>query len=517
MANYLVDLDVNGVLTGAHSPSLAIVGGGVISDSGNLTLSSASTAVQVASGINLTAVGGASAFDFSAASGAFKSSTGAVTIGTGALTVSASTSSFSNALYAEGGIDRSGATTLSLGGTNATAVSIGRSGQTTTIAGPLSIASAQSLSAVGGASNFDFSASSGTFKTSTGAVTIGTGALTVSASTSTFNNALYANGGLDRSAAATLSIGTTNATAITLGKSGATIAMTGDVSGNLSFTKAANHTIFVQNSTATGGSGGTLNITGGQGGPSGGLSGQGSLIYVTAGQGGNAVTTHPAGVGGDLNFYGGAGGTGLATASAGAGGNTFINAGAGGIAAGGGIGVGGSVYIDAGVDSNAAPSGQIIIGQTDATIVSIGNSTNITQFNGVIQQQVQAAFTGSNLVMTTAAVQTTNATVTTIYTLTPANNTAYWIMARIIGRNNANNGDHRYAIISAMVSVDAAGSPALSSVTTIASATAGGASGWGAPSMSVSGSNLLVTVTGVAATTVNWVARIEYQAISGSA
>jgi hypothetical protein len=133
----------------------------------------------------------------------------------------------------------------------------------------------KNLSAVSGTGNFDFSASSGTFLTSTGAVTIGPGAVGVSGIT-TFsasgtavvitNSAsvggalvvtgeISANGGIGRSSAGTLSIGVdaettglnigtgaasgavalgtaTGITSITLGRTGVTTTIAGDLQVN---------------------------------------------------------------------------------------------------------------------------------------------------------------------------------------------------------------------------------------------------------------------------------------------
>src|SRR3979409_648161 len=66
-------------------------GAGITSNAGNLTISAVGTRVLLATSKNLTAVGGTSAIDFSAASGIFKTTTGAVTIGPGTTTMSGTT------------------------------------------------------------------------------------------------------------------------------------------------------------------------------------------------------------------------------------------------------------------------------------------------------------------------------------------------------------------------------------------------------------------------------------------
>lgn len=94
-------------------------------------------------------------------------------------------------ITADGGIDRSGAATLELGVTNANAVSISRTGIVTTVNGGLAITQAT---------------------TATGVV--------------------YAEGGIDRNSATTLSIGVTNATAITISKAGSTTTVQGNLTVN---------------------------------------------------------------------------------------------------------------------------------------------------------------------------------------------------------------------------------------------------------------------------------------------
>jgi len=65
-----------------------IVGAGITTNSGNLTISAAGTDVVLAAGKNLSVGSGAGNIDFSASTGAFKTPTGAVTIGPGAISVS---------------------------------------------------------------------------------------------------------------------------------------------------------------------------------------------------------------------------------------------------------------------------------------------------------------------------------------------------------------------------------------------------------------------------------------------
>jgi hypothetical protein len=68
------------------------VGAGIVSENGaDLLLDAAGSNIDIASGKNLVAVGGASNFDFSGSSGTFDTPSGAVTIGPGAVTLSGAT------------------------------------------------------------------------------------------------------------------------------------------------------------------------------------------------------------------------------------------------------------------------------------------------------------------------------------------------------------------------------------------------------------------------------------------
>ena len=183
-----------------------IIGAGIKTASGDLTLTPAGTNIALASGKTLLA-GATTALDFSPSSGTFKTGSGAVTI--------------------------NGATTF---------------------AGVAVTAS--------GSASFDLSGGSGVFKTTTGAVTIGPGAVGISGAATfsaagtaldvtnnasiggtlsvtgdtTLTGAVNANGGLQRSTNGTLLVGTTaNTTALTIGRSGITTTNAGDmiVTGNL--------------------------------------------------------------------------------------------------------------------------------------------------------------------------------------------------------------------------------------------------------------------------------------------
>jgi hypothetical protein len=285
-----------------------VVGAGITTATGNLTINSNGGTVNLASSANLTAAGGTSAVDLSAASGLFKTPTGAVTIGPGAVTVSGATTFtaagsavtvnndavVTGATYANGGVDRSTAAALSIGTTNASAVNISKIGALTTIKGNLQVDGTET---VVGTSTFQDSA---TFE---GNVTFGNAAtdtvafisrvgpsgnqdihfvkeldhvIDVDASTTaaTAGGALTMRSGngngaaggaltLDTgsgSAGGALSIGATNAASVGIGRSGITTTVTGGLS---QVTGALNLTANAASVVST--SSGALNLDGAAG------------------------------------------------------------------------------------------------------------------------------------------------------------------------------------------------------------------------------------------------------------
>lgn len=77
----------SGQLKQQQDADTLIVGAGITTNSGNLSLSTASTDVQIASGKNLSLGGSGGNVDFSASNGTFKTTTGTVTLGAGAVNV----------------------------------------------------------------------------------------------------------------------------------------------------------------------------------------------------------------------------------------------------------------------------------------------------------------------------------------------------------------------------------------------------------------------------------------------
>jgi len=201
--------------------------------------------------------------------------------------------------------------------------------------------------------------------------------------TLTNTGAVFANGGVDRSAAAALSIGITNASSIDIGKVGALTTVKGDfqvdgvttlvgttnfttnaqfngnvtfgdavtdtvtfvsrIATDIHFLKEVNHIIDVDDSTTATTVGGSLTINSADGN---GLAAGGAMA-VSSGAGGTSVTG--GGAGGALTVGGGVGGAGNGTGAGGAGGTVVVTTGTGGVGGSvGAAGAGGALQLLAG-------------------------------------------------------------------------------------------------------------------------------------------------------------------------
>lgn len=127
------------------------------------------------------------------------------------------------------------------------------------------------------------------------------------------------------------------------------------------------------------------------------------------------------------------------------------------------------------------------------------------------------AFAGSETQLTTGAVQTADGTTTPAKTLALSDNTLYWFEADIIGRQTGGT-DRAYYKVAGLFYRQGGGAATLegavaSVITAIETA---GAAAWNA-TLAASGNNVVVNVTGAAATTINWTCTVRYQAVSGNA
>lgn len=146
------------------------------------------------------------------------------------------------------------------------------------------------------------------------------------------------------------------------------------------------------------------------------------------------------------------------------------------------------------------------------------NGTNwISRAAGVfssLKHKVHAAFGGSHGNLATGAVQTADAAQTTAFTLTLADNTVYGFEANVVARDTAGVERGLFKRL-ARVHRQGGGGATLGTVQTIGAddKTNAGLD----VTLTVSGNDLRVSVTGLAATTIVWVCDVRYQGGSGSA
>lgn len=416
-----------------------IVGSGIKSPGAyDLTITPGGSNVTIGANKNLTAAAGTGAVDFSAASGVFKTTTGAVTIGPGTVTVSGVTTFtaagtaltvnnnalVSGWLYADGGVDRSGAGTLVIGGANSTTVNVGTHANTTTVAvggagtttmnlgtgaamtalnigtgmgatDNIAIGGAGSMTTIGGdltvngneyiLGSSDFTGTV-TFK---GNVNVGDG---VGTDLLTFSSSAFTVGDILPNVTQTDDLGSASKEwaeiyAVNLTLSGALIledlTVNGDtilgsaadddltinasVLGDVGFLAANDHTIAVYPSTGNS-NGGSMTYRSGDGAGTG----TGGTTTLEAGTGGGTD-----GTGGDIEVLGGAGG-----ATNGDGGDVLIAAGSSP-----GTGVGGNVTIRGGAGDTI---GQIFIGDANTSLVTLGTggTTTPVSFGGYVSSDI---------------------------------------------------------------------------------------------------------------------------------
>ncbi len=127
--------------------------------------------------------------------------------------------------------------------------------------------------------------------------------------------------------------------------------------------------------------------------------------------------------------------------------------------------------------------------------------------------KAHAAFSGSQHVLTTAAIQTTDDTQTSLFSMTLADTTAYLFTAEIVGRDAA--GVEHCAYAKAVLVYREGGSATIQGTVQDNFPDIESSGGLNA-TWTVSGNDVRLSVTGLAATTINWAATIRRQAVSGN-
>ncbi len=128
--------------------------------------------------------------------------------------------------------------------------------------------------------------------------------------------------------------------------------------------------------------------------------------------------------------------------------------------------------------------------------------------------KAHAAFSGSQLSLTTAAIQTTDDTQTSLFTLTLSDTTAYLLIADVVGRDAA--GVERAAYSKAVLVYREGGGATIQGTVQDNFPDIETSGGLGA-TWTVSGNDVRLSVTGLVATNINWAATVRRQAVSGNA
>jgi hypothetical protein len=278
--------------------------------------------------------------------------------------------------------------TLVVGGgitTSTGGISVSSSAATTTLSDNVTLAANRSVTGSAGTGNFDLSALTGYFRTPTGvgtfngsqnnfqnvvnAVGSGTGLAVTNNSTfggtATHTGAIFANGGVDRSTAAALAVGGTNASAVNIGSNSILTTVLGNFQVNgtetvVGTTQFQNNVVFDANVTIGDGTGTDIldfNATSGRLGSSGNpnvlwLAGYNHLFAIDTA----AASTN----GTNLTIRGGNAGSGNQN--------------------------GGNLILDAGNLTGSGAAGNVTIGAAFAANINIGTSASTTTVTGNLAQ-----------------------------------------------------------------------------------------------------------------------------------
>lgn len=153
---------------------------------------------------------------------------------------------------------------------------------------------------------------------------------------------------------------------------------------------------------------------------------------------------------------------------------------------------------------------EVYTGNSETDPAAVFKTDKRLEMYGATDHKAHTAFADSEAVTTTAAVQTTDATQTTIFSLTLNDDTVYTFDVMITMRDEA--GVERASYIRQVrAHREAAGSATLGTINQpFADETTAGLDA----TFTVSGNDIRVSATGLAATTINWVAFVRYQGVS---
>lgn len=169
-----------------------------------------------------------------------------------------------------------------------------------------------------------------------------------------------------------------------------------------------------------------------------------------------------------------------------------------------------------GYNASVATSNSMVLGAGANVGIGTSSPANILHIVGTYQQKgITSGYTGSDLIKGQANVQTTNNTITTILTIAipTSPDTAVFVKADILCILST-GASAAYGQSFAAAWYNGTTSATISTAPTITMTNSGSfavAAAW-----SVSGNNLLLRVTGIAASTINWVVNYEKFAVTTS-
>jgi hypothetical protein len=314
--------------------------------------------------------------------------TNATLTATWALGVLSGNSLFSGDVRSDGNfvgnaLDTRDASTLSLGVNNATAITLGRTADAITIAGPSTLAAGISLTGAAGTGALSFGSMTGNTSLPTGTLSWAgasgkAGSLVATAAALTLTAAATSVwstsvGNLTLDAAAVLNLGTANATTTNLGQSAGITTIVGgstssfDMSGANGTMKTPSGTLTLTSPTAmfaNAGGAKNLNVA------TSATNTAGVALTVTAGAGGASDNTAAGGNGGAFNDAGGGGGTGGAGFAGGNGGVYRGTGGGAGANSGGGGGVAGTSSLRGGSGATASGANRVGVDAGDTFLIA---------------------------------------------------------------------------------------------------------------------------------------------------
>lgn len=157
-------------------------------------------------------------------------------------------------------------------------------------------------------------------------------------------------------------------------------------------------------------------------------------------------------------------------------------------------------------------AGSGILSNANDVAVNQGFAFNWTAIHS---WKIHSAFTGSASNLTTGAVQTTDGTQTTAFSFTLADTTLYWFKVVIIARDTG--GTDRALYERRVLVYRQGGGATIEGAVQVISTDVEtvGATTWDV-TFTTNSNDVRVSVTGAAATTINWVCTVTYQAVSGN-